>query len=207
MQAEEEEHEARMRMSVAYLRHQQRANSGSHHGGSTMNHRVIDRNREEGHARLYRDYFSDIPTYTNTQFRRRFRMRRPLFLRIEEAVTTHDNYFTQRTDAVGMRGLSSLQKVTAALRMLAYGTTADAVDDYVRIGEKPLLGVEIQEASQIRKRMPGVVIRERLSEIAQFEPSTKCQCTSTGGGKGKEKVVCKPKKKAFKPKGIHYSLD
>ncbi|XP_074356503.1 uncharacterized protein LOC141696232 [Apium graveolens] len=100
-----------------------------------MNHRMIDRNREEGHARLYRDYFSDAPTYTETHFRRRFRMRRSLFLRIEEAVTTHDNYFTQRTDVVGVRGLSSLQKVTAALRMLSYGTAGDAVDDYVRIGE------------------------------------------------------------------------
>ncbi|XP_074328216.1 uncharacterized protein LOC141666117 [Apium graveolens] len=136
MQAEEEEHEARMRMSVAYFHHRrQRANSESHHGGSTMNHRVIDQNREEGHARLYRDYFADTPTYTDTQFRRRFRMRRSLFLKIQEAVTIHDNYFTQRNDAVGMRGLSSLQKLTAALRMLAYGTTSEAIDDYVRIGE------------------------------------------------------------------------
>ncbi|RWR93167.1 putative nuclease HARBI1 [Cinnamomum micranthum f. kanehirae] len=32
-------------------------------------------------------------------------------------------------------GLSALQKVTAAVRMLAYGVAADAVDDYVRIAE------------------------------------------------------------------------
>ncbi|WOG81843.1 hypothetical protein DCAR_0100997 [Daucus carota subsp. sativus] len=137
MDAEEEEHQTRMRMGAAYIHNQlERANSISYHGGSTMmNHRMIDRNREEGHARLYRDYFSDTPTYTYTQFRRRFRMRRSLFMRIEEAVTAHDNYFTQRTDAVGICGLSSLQKVTAALRMLAYGTAADAIVDYVRIGE------------------------------------------------------------------------
>ncbi|XP_074340796.1 uncharacterized protein LOC141678368 [Apium graveolens] len=151
MQAEEEEHEARMRMNAAYLHYRrQRLNYVSYHGGSTMNHRVLYRNREEDHDRLYRDYFSTTPTYTETQFRRRFRMRRSLFLRIEEAVTAHDNYFTQRVDAVGVRGLSSLQKVTAALRILAYGTAADAVrsqfvcydiclsdaiDDYVRIGE------------------------------------------------------------------------
>ncbi|XP_017245657.1 uncharacterized protein LOC108217333 [Daucus carota subsp. sativus] len=136
MDAEEEEHQTRMRMGAAYIHTQlERANSISYHGGSTMNHRVIDRNREKGHARLYRDYFSDTPTYKDTQFRRRFRMRRSLFMRIEEAVTAHDNYFTQRTDAVGIRGMSSLQKVTAALRILAYGTAADAIDDYVRIGE------------------------------------------------------------------------
>ena len=66
----------------------------------------------------------------DTQFRRRFRMRKSLFFRIEEAITTHDNYITQRTDVLGVRGLSSFQRVTAAVRMLAYGTTADAVDDY-----------------------------------------------------------------------------
>lgn len=95
MQAEEEEQEARMRMGAAYLHNQrQRANSIPNHGGSTMNHRVIDRNIE-GHARLYRDYFFDTSTYTETQFRRRFRMRRSFLMRIEEVVTVHDNYFTQ----------------------------------------------------------------------------------------------------------------
>ncbi|KAL6579990.1 hypothetical protein OROMI_008014 [Orobanche minor] len=136
IQVEEEEHEARMRISDAYLHHpRQQRNYVPHHGGSTMNHRVINRNKEEGHDRLYRDYFSDTPTYTEQQFHRRFGMRISLFLRIEEAITAHGNYFTQRTDAVGVRGLSSLQKVTAALRMLAYGMHADAVNDYVRIGE------------------------------------------------------------------------
>ena len=80
-------------MSVAYLHNQrERANSISHHGGSTMNHRVIDRNREKGYMRRYRDYFSNTLTYTNTQFHRRFRMRRSLFMRIEETVTAHDNF-------------------------------------------------------------------------------------------------------------------
>ncbi|XP_074361992.1 uncharacterized protein LOC141702196 [Apium graveolens] len=66
-------------------------------------------------------------------------MCRSLFLRIEEAVTAHDNYFTQKTDVVGVRGLSSLKKVTAALMMLSYITAADAVDDYVRIGESTII--------------------------------------------------------------------
>ncbi|QHO39298.1 ATP-dependent zinc metalloprotease FTSH 12 [Arachis hypogaea] len=47
------------------------------------------------------------------------------------------DYFADepRVDATGRRGLSPLQKCTAAIRMLAYGVAADAVDDYVRIGE------------------------------------------------------------------------
>jgi hypothetical protein len=39
-----------------------------------------------------------------------------------------------------MFGLSSLQKMTAALRMLAYGVAADSTYEYVRIGEST--GVE-----------------------------------------------------------------
>ena len=45
-----------------------------------------------------------------------------------------DPYFQQRVDAVGIKGLSPLQKCNAAMRMLGYGISAD-VDDYVRIGE------------------------------------------------------------------------
>ncbi|XP_074373857.1 uncharacterized protein LOC141714224 [Apium graveolens] len=159
MQAEEEEEQERMRIAAVHLHHRrQRANFVSQHGGSVMNHRVIDRNREEGHGRLYQDYFSDTPTYTETQFRRRFRMRRSLFLRIEEAVVAHDNYFTQRTDVLGVRGLSSLQKVTAAVRMLAYGTAADVVDDYVRIGES----TSVESLKRFVKAIVEIFVAEYL---------------------------------------------
>ncbi|XP_015960490.1 uncharacterized protein LOC107484421 [Arachis duranensis] len=49
----------------------------------------------------------------------------------------YQDYFADepRVDATGRRSLSPLQKCTAAIRMLAYGVGADAVDDYVRIGE------------------------------------------------------------------------
>ncbi|RWR76326.1 putative nuclease HARBI1 [Cinnamomum micranthum f. kanehirae] len=62
-------------------------------------------------------------------------MRKPLFLRIVNAVEAHDPYFQQKRNCAGSLGLSALQKVTAAVRMLAYGVAADAVDDYVRIAE------------------------------------------------------------------------
>ena len=62
-------------------------------------------------------------------------MGRTLFLRILQAVEQRDEYFVQKRNAAGTLGLSSLQKITAAFRMLAYGVAADAMDDYVRIGE------------------------------------------------------------------------
>ncbi|KAI5392425.1 hypothetical protein KIW84_076999 [Lathyrus oleraceus] len=95
----------------------------------------VDRGREEGHSRLFNDYFSENPVYTDVQFRIRFKVHRHVFLRIVDALGNHDEYFQMRVDATGKMGLSPLQKCTSAIRMLAYGSPADLVDEYVRIGE------------------------------------------------------------------------
>ncbi|XP_023771290.1 uncharacterized protein LOC111919960 [Lactuca sativa] len=97
--------------------------------------RYCDREREQGEARLMEDYFVDNPTYDQATFRRRFRMQRPLFLHIVTVVTANDLYFQQRRDATGRQGLSPLQKCTPAMRVLAYGTSADVQDEYMRISE------------------------------------------------------------------------
>ena len=104
------------------------------HHGSVLGHKMINRDRVEGHERLYRDYFATLCVY-DSFFRMRFRMSRHLFLRIVNEVEQYDPYFIQRTDAVGVLGLSSLQKITVAYRILAYGTPTDSVDEYIRIGE------------------------------------------------------------------------
>ncbi|KAK9289360.1 hypothetical protein L1049_007515 [Liquidambar formosana] len=62
-------------------------------------------------------------------------MNRLLFLRIQSVVEAYDQYFVQKRDVCGVVGLSSLQRIKAALRMLAYGVSIDAVDDYMRMGE------------------------------------------------------------------------
>ena len=108
-------------------------------GGSIPGHVVIIRDREAADHNLFNDYFSENPRYNENMFRRRFRMSRPLFLRIVEAVRNHDSYFHQRCDGLGRLGLSTLQKVTVVFRMLAYGLPADATDEYVKIGESTAL--------------------------------------------------------------------
>ena len=101
--------------------------------------RRIRRDREAAHDRLYKDYFDEDSVYNEHQFRRRFRMRRHLFLRIVEALGNHSEYFQVRYDAAGRRGLSPLTKCTAAMRMLAYGIAADCVDEYLKIGASTAL--------------------------------------------------------------------
>ena len=42
--------------------------------GSVVGHDVVDRERLLHHALLYKDYFSDNPTFNSKTFRRRFAM-------------------------------------------------------------------------------------------------------------------------------------
>jgi hypothetical protein len=58
-----------------------------------------------------------------------------VFLRLVQAVENVDPYFQFKYDVAGRAELSALQKCVAAIRILAYGLLADAVDEYVRIGE------------------------------------------------------------------------
>ena len=66
-------------------------------------------------------------------------MSKALFLRIVAAVEGHDEYFRQKPNALGVLGASPIQKVVAAFRMLAYGVSADFLDDYVRMGESTII--------------------------------------------------------------------
>ncbi|XP_062213754.1 uncharacterized protein LOC133914736 [Phragmites australis] len=108
-------------------------------GGSVPGHRRIHRNRMEGHNRLYNDYFVDSSVYPDYIFRRRFRMKRDLYCKIVKEVEDHDPWFQQRRNATGELGLSSLQKVTAAFRMLAYDAPADSLDECLWLGESTII--------------------------------------------------------------------
>ncbi|XP_050259469.1 uncharacterized protein LOC126704472 [Quercus robur] len=102
---------------------------------SVQPRRFIWRNPLQGHDRLFHDYFVETPVYPPNVFRRRFRMSRSLFLRIHSRVEATEPYFVQKRNAANTLRLSSLQKMTAAIRMLAYGVSADFMDEYIRIGE------------------------------------------------------------------------
>jgi hypothetical protein len=54
----------------------------------------LDKNWALGHERIYSDYFSHIATYSSSDFRRKFRMHRPLFERIVQGVVQSNMYFT-----------------------------------------------------------------------------------------------------------------
>lgn len=144
-------------------------------GGSRSGpRRYVERPREQASQQLMDDYFSLNLVYNETQFRRRFRMRRPLFLKIVEALSGWDEYFTLRPDALNRPGFSPIHKCTVAIRQLAYGGSADQLDEYLKMGEST--GVEclkkfvkgiIEVYGEEYLRRPTVQDVERLLEIGE----------------------------------------
>jgi hypothetical protein len=127
--------------------------------GSLPGRRKVPRDISGGHNRIYLDYFVDPCVYSERHFRRRFRMSRSLFLRIVDAVESHDDYFRQKLDAIRTLGASPIQKVVATVRMLAYGISADFLDEYVRMGESTIT-------------LPALLTGTRCSTDVSIQPDT-----------------------------------
>ena len=131
---EEDDDDVEMAMAIILNDEVRRPRLGSQFGRA-----YINRDRAEGHAKIMRDYFNPNAIYPEKYFRRRFRMHKSLFLTIAKAVEKHDDWFKLRRSASGEISASPLMKCLAAVRVLAYGCSADAIDDYVRIGEDTIL--------------------------------------------------------------------
>ncbi|XP_004288843.1 PREDICTED: putative nuclease HARBI1 [Fragaria vesca subsp. vesca] len=104
--------------------------------GRSPNH---PRHRVAGGTSLMVDYFIERPIFREEEFRRRYRMHTHLFNHIMTALCNHDPYWHQKADATGKLGLLPQQKMTGALRMLAYGATADQCAEICRMGESTTL--------------------------------------------------------------------
>ena len=107
----------------------ERQNSQGMSSGDRISRQYRYRDRVSSHSRLLNDYFIENPVYDETLFRRRFRLSRPLFLRILHTLQQHNDYFVQRRNIANTVGLSGEHKMTTALRMLAYGMSADSIDE------------------------------------------------------------------------------
>ncbi|XP_021986680.1 uncharacterized protein LOC110883159 [Helianthus annuus] len=97
---------------------------------------ALERDRLGAHERLMQDYFCENPLYDDVQFRRRFCMSRHFFLKISNDLEGEFPFFTQRESASHKVGFSGIQKCTTAIRQLAYDTTSDAWDEYLRMSSR-----------------------------------------------------------------------
>ncbi|CAM8888331.1 unnamed protein product [Rhodiola kirilowii] len=110
---------------AAYRRHTQRSERRPIHGGTSQPRRYIPRDRQLGHGLIMSNYFDPGARYTEEMFRRRYRMKKSLFLKMMQDVCNKDVYFQQRQDATGRWGCTPEQKLTSVMRMLSAGYSAD----------------------------------------------------------------------------------
>ncbi|XP_050152113.1 uncharacterized protein LOC126626759 [Malus sylvestris] len=87
------------------------------------------------HANLMNNYFSPNAVYTKEDFKRCFWMRRHVFERLLRDVHQVNPYFRQKRDGTGRPDFSPHQKVTVALRMMAYGSPTDSMDETYGMSE------------------------------------------------------------------------
>ncbi|XP_074383602.1 uncharacterized protein LOC141725101 [Apium graveolens] len=104
--------------------------------GKSLNHH---RQRLSRGKNLMEDYFVYRPIFSEDDFRRRYRMCPHVFNHIMTDLCTQDSYWHKKADAIGLLGLLPQQKMTVALRMLAYGASADQCAEICRMGESTTL--------------------------------------------------------------------
>ncbi|KAJ0950883.1 hypothetical protein HanPSC8_Chr02g0053461 [Helianthus annuus] len=96
----------------------------------------LERDRLGAHERLMHDYFCENPLYDVAQFRRRLHMSCRLFLRISNDLAADFPFFTQKESPSRKIGFSRIQKCIAAIRPLAYDTSSDVWDEYLRMSAR-----------------------------------------------------------------------
>ncbi|KAI5350914.1 hypothetical protein L3X38_003805 [Prunus dulcis] len=74
-----------------------------------------------------------------SQVGRRRNVERHRHSRVMHDICNYDAYFVQKCDATGVLGLLPEQKLTAVIRMLAYGASADQVDEIAQMGKSTTL--------------------------------------------------------------------
>ncbi|GKC48712.1 reverse transcriptase domain-containing protein [Tanacetum coccineum] len=96
----------------------------------------INQDRYGAHDCLVAAIFSEDPMYDAYKFRKTFRMACPLFNRIVNEVTNHDEYFRNNIDCTIKEGISPFLNCTTAIRQLAYGVNADFLVEYLQMSER-----------------------------------------------------------------------
>ena len=123
---------------------------GGSHPGKLPNK---NRNFAVAYDCLVRDYFSGMDSvYDEQDFERRFRMPRCIFEKVQGGILGCGS-FVQRTDCTGKPGIHPLCRLTAVLRMIAYGECADREDEYLRLSES----VTSESVKEFARHMVDVV--------------------------------------------------
>ncbi|CAL8992590.1 unnamed protein product [Prunus brigantina] len=122
-------------MAVALLEEENPSHRGSREGRAPN----VDRHRHSWGKNLMEDYFIPHSLYSDVHFQARYRMQPHLFNKVMHDICNYDENFVQKKNCAGNLGLLPEQKFTAVIRMLAYGSSADQVDEIAQMGKSTIL--------------------------------------------------------------------
>jgi Plant transposon protein len=98
--------------------------------------RYIKWDWERARRCVFNDYWgSPTPTFNDGMFERTFRVTRLIADRLLQIAAISDPFFTDRTDALGRRGICPKVKLLMSLKLLAYGCSPSAFLAYFQMGE------------------------------------------------------------------------
>ena len=89
-----------------------------------------------GDCSWYRDYLSPHPVYPPSCFREVFHLPLSIYNKVHALLVANEPLFRTRTNAFGLRGHSSHQKILFAIRKLATGLSFKQLDDMARMSSE-----------------------------------------------------------------------
>lgn len=122
--------------------------------------------------RLVGNYFSgDQSKYNDTDFERRFRMPRSVFSKIWLKIQGKGLFKESTINFSGKKGIHPLVRLTACLRRLAYGDSADRDDENLEMAESTI-NSSFQQFTKLIKKEFGPQYLNRCPSAAEIERST-----------------------------------
>ena len=127
---------AEIAANLLNLRRQQRKRGGRHEEDESevTKRAFINWNRERAKMCVEEDYLGPSPRFRDRDFERVFRISRAKADRIMNILGNADPFFTSRKDAIGQESICPKVKFLMALKMLAYGVSPAAFQDYFQTG-------------------------------------------------------------------------
>nr|XP_043611461.1 uncharacterized protein LOC122583087 [Erigeron canadensis] len=126
-------------LSIIFDEKENQSQAASSSSAPKLTRRVINRDHLGAVILLYDHYFAPNCNYPPDMFRRRFRMRKEMFLRIARDIYSFNSvqplpsffqfFHKGPTNASGRPGFNFFQKCISAIRQLAYRYKADALDE------------------------------------------------------------------------------
>ena len=117
-----------------------------------------------GACSWFRDYLSTDPAYPSHRFREVFRIPIPLYWLLHDELVDGERILEQKTDAYGIQGHTSRQKIPMTLRRLATSLCYRQMDDMARISVESQHQVFILTPRVIFRRFGPVYLNRKPTE-------------------------------------------